>query len=334
MTAYEPENSWSAANLVASYGAAALDEYRSAYPDLPVSVYDPSVVDYAALLDGVDLAIVHEWNEPALVAAIGQERRRNPHLRVLFHDTHHRSVTEPASMARYDLQHYDGVLAFGDSVREQYLRRGWAKRVWTFHEAADTRVFYPRRAAQPAGDLVWIGNWGDDEREAELREFLIDPVRHLHLSAAIYGVRYPDRALSELRAAGIRYENFLPNYQAPDVFAAYRFTVHVPRRPYTEALPGVPTIRMFEALACGIPLISAPWNDSEQLFPEGSYLKAESGSAMKARMWDLLGDPDLAATTAARGLESVRARHTCAHRADELLGIYSAIQASHVEAAA
>ena len=46
-------------------------------------------------------------------------------------------------------------------------------------------------------------------------------------------------------------------------------TVHVPRRPYVEALPGIPTIRVFEALACGIPLVSAPWADSEGLFPPG-----------------------------------------------------------------
>ena len=40
------------------------------------------------------------------------------------------------------------------------------------------------------------------------------------------------------------------------MFARYRVTVHVPRRPYVAALPGIPTIRPFEALACGIPLVS------------------------------------------------------------------------------
>ena len=34
----------------------------------------------------------------------------------------------------------------------------------------------------------------------------------------------------------------------------FKATVHVPRRPYVKALPGIPTIRVFEALACGIPL--------------------------------------------------------------------------------
>ena len=319
---------------MAANGPAALTEYREAYPNLPVGVYDPATFNLEAALDGVDLALVHEWNEPELVAAIGRQRKHNRHLRVLFHDTHHRSVTEPRSMARYDLSHYDGVLAFGDSVRNEYLKHGWAERVWTFHEAADTRIFYPRQTPEITGDLVWIGNWGDDEREAELREFLIDPVRDLQLRAQVYGVRYPAHALGELSGASIAYGSFLPNYRAPDIFAAYQFTVHVPRAPYARALPGVPTIRMFEALACGIPLISAPWNDSEHLFPPNSYPKAANGQQMRELMRQLLTDPAFAETTRACGLEAVRTRHTCGHRATELLNIYAGIQPAPAEVAA
>ena len=58
----------------------------------------------------------------------------------------------------------------------------------------------------------------------------------------------------------------------PEVFARFRVTVHVPRRPYVEALPGIPTIRVFEALACGIPLVCAPWDDAEGLFTPGRRL--------------------------------------------------------------
>ena len=67
---------------------------------------------------------------------------------------------------------------------------------------------------------------------------------------------------------------WLPNYRVPEVFAAYRMTVHVPRRPYVENLPGIPTIRVFEALACGIPLICAPWEDTREAFPAGDRLSS------------------------------------------------------------
>ena len=77
------------------------------------------------------------------VRRIGAHRKDNPQYRLLFHDTHHRAVTEPQGMAAYDLRHYDGVLAFGSAIRDIYQRQGWAQRAWTWHEAADPRVFHP-----------------------------------------------------------------------------------------------------------------------------------------------------------------------------------------------
>ena len=136
-----------------------------------------------------------------------------------------------------------------------------------WHEAADLRRFSPRHeanAGRDAGDLVWIGNWGDGERSAELSEFLIDPVVRLGLQATVHGVRYPQQALDLLRRANISYRGWIANHRVPSVFARYRCTVHVPRQSYAASLHGIPTIRMFEALACGIPLISAPWRDDDE----------------------------------------------------------------------
>lgn len=98
--------------------------------------------------------------------------------------------------------------------------------------------------------------------------------------------------------------------------------MHVPRRPYVQALPGIPTIRMFEALACGIPLVSAPWDDAENLFRTGQdYLRAADGAEMAERLRTLRDDRAFAAEIARNGLETIRQRHTCAHRVDELLAI-------------
>ena len=102
----------------------------------------------------------------------------------------------------------------------------------------------------------------------------------------------------------------------------HRVTVHVPRRPYVEALPGIPTIRVFEALACGIPLICAPWSDAEGLFTPGEdFLVARDGEAMRRHLRELLADADRAAALAERGRRTILARHTCAHRVDELMAI-------------
>ena len=137
----------------------------------------------------------------------------------------------------------------------------------------------------------------------------------------IYGVRYPPQGLQALARAGVRYGGYLPNLQAPAVYAASGLTVHIPRRHYSSAMPGIPTIRVFEALACGIPLVSAPWQDSEQLFREEDFVFVTDGEQMKIALENLLANPAKAQDQAARGLETVLARHTCDHRARELTQI-------------
>jgi spore maturation protein CgeB len=320
---YEPRDAWSAANLVAEYGEGALDGFRHVYPGLASTRYDLATLDLDAALDGAALVLVHEWNDHELVRRVGEHRARGGGYQLLFHDTHHRAATRPGEMRAYELAHYDGVLAFGRTVRDIYLAEAWARRAWTWHEAADARVFRPVAGAPREGDLVWIGNWGDDERTTELREFLVEPVRALGLRARVHGVRYPEGARGTLAEAGIDYAGWLPNYRAPEVFARFAVTVHVPRRPYAAALPGIPTIRVFEALACGIPLVSAPWDDAEGLFSPGEdYLVARDGAEMRRHLRDLLADVDAARALAERGRRTVLARHTCAHRADELVDIY------------
>lgn len=320
---YEPCDAWSVQNLLSEYGEVALSRFRSAFPRLASTRYDIAALDLDEALDA-DLVIVHEWNDHDLVRRIGRHCAFTRRAKLLFHDTHHRSVTDESAMSGYDLRHYDGVLAFGEVIREIYLRRGWAQRAWTWHEAADTRVFRPITDAAAEGDLIWIGNWGDGERSAELHEFLLEPVRALGIKARVHGVRYPLEARSELAASGVEYAGWIPNYDVPRAFGAFRATVHVPRRPYVQALPGIPTIRVFEALACGIPLVSAPWQDAEGLFRVGrDYLLARNGGEMKARLRMLLAEPDTARELAGNGLATVMARHTCAHRVDELMRICS-----------
>jgi len=320
---YEPHDAWSVQNLLGECGDGALRRFQAAFPRLASTRYDLAALDLDEALDA-DLVIVHEWNDHDLVRRIGGHCASTRRARLLFHDTHHRSATAGSEMSDYDLQLYDGVLAFGEVIREIYLRRGWARRAWTWHEAADTRVFRPVRGVQIEGDLIWIGNWGDGERSAELHEFLLEPVRTLGLSARVHGVRYPDEARAALAESGISYAGWIPNYDVPRAFAAFRATVHVPRRPYVEALPGIPTIRVFEALACGIPLVCAPWHDAEGLFRAGhDYLIARNGSEMKARLRMLLAEPENARELATTGLATVLARHTCAHRVDQLMDVCS-----------
>lgn len=325
---YEPEDSWSVQNLIAEHGTEPLEDFRKAYPQLASHRYSREVYGEPALqriLDGAQLVIVHEWNEPELIERIGECRRKQNFV-LLFHDTHHRIAGHES--LPFTLKDYDGVLAYGQVLTDKYLHNRWAGRTWTWHEAADVRVFHPLPEIPRTLDLVWIGNWGDDERTAELQEFLVQPVKDLQLNAEVYGVRYPAAAIAELEGAGIQYRGWLPNYKVPEVFARAHVTLHIPRRPYVRELPGIPTIRPFEALACGIPLICSPWQDTEHLFTPGrDFLIARDGVEMTQLIRKVLSEPVFAEELAINGLATVIQRHTCAHRVEDLLEIYSKLEA-------
>lgn len=323
---FEPDGGWSLKNLIKDHGAEKLDEFRKHYPTLNSQFYNPSKpLNYDAIFNDADLVIVHEWNSPELVAEIGKIKKKYNFI-LLFHDTHHRAASDIESMGKYNFRNYDGALVFGDVIKNIYEGNNWVKNVYTWHEAADADFFVPKRGEEKEGDLVWIGNWGDNERAEELQEFLIEPVKELGLKAKIYGVRYPEEAKKALKEAGIEYGGYLPNYKVPEVFSKYKVTVHVPRRPYVEDLPGIPTIRPFEALSCGIPLICSPWRDTENLFTPGEdYLIAKDGNDMSYKLAEVLKSAQLAQSLSENGRKTILERHTCSHRVDELETIFTEI---------
>ncbi len=324
---YEQLGSWSLSNLVKNEGERAItsiDEFRRVYPDLNIHFYnnDSTFPEFAQQhLRGADVVIIHEWNEPAVVNTI-LGLKSKLHFRALFHDTHHRAYTNAREILRFRLDLFDGVLAFGDAIRRIYKDGFGLQRAWTFHEAADVQAFKPLDGKK-VNDLVWIGNWGDEERTKELEEFLVGPVSQMQRrKVVVHGVRYPEEGLKKLEQAGIEYRGYLPNLETPKVYGHSKVALHVPRRQYTNGLSGVPTIRVFEALACGAPLVCAPWTDAEHLFRPGlDYVCVNDGRAMKQEIEHLLNDETARAQLSENGLETIHKRHTCQHRAQQLVEI-------------
>lgn len=326
VTIFEPDHDWSLDNLrEEALGEHSLLQFQETYPDLDIELYRPDQVEDRELwqrtLHGFDIVVVHEWNPPEL-AHLLLDLRDGLGFRLLFHDTHHRASSSPEQIRRFGIDRFDGVLAFGEALRTIYHERFGINQVWTLHEAADTDVFHPILAAERQQDVIWIGNWGEGERSDEIRRFLLDPAAAMpQFEFRIHGVRYPENGLAALQAAGVSYGGYLPNLDAPETYAASGLTVHVPRQQYSGAMTGIPTIRVFEALACGIPLISAPWQDTEGLFRPGDFLWARDTAEMTRAIHHLLTDTEAAQEQILRGLETVQQRHTCAHRAQEFLHI-------------
>ncbi len=324
---YEELGSWSLTNLVREEGdlaVQAIEQFRSGFPDLDVRFYQRGETLRESLqeeLRDADVVLVHEWNDPEIVNEVLAFRREFG-FRALFHDTHHRAYSNAGEILRFHLHLFDGVLAFGEAIRHIYLDGFGMARAWTFHEAADTTHFQPM-TEPPEIDVLWIGNWGDEERTRELMDFLVKPISALpNLKAVVHGVRYPEAGKAALANAGIEYRGYLPNLMAPFVYARSALSLHVPRREYTNGLSGIPTIRVFEALACGATLVCSPWNDAEGLFrPGDDYLVVQSGDEMKDTIQQLLGDDAARRQIAANGRETILRNHTCAHRARQLVEI-------------
>ncbi len=112
----EPEGAWSLANLLKDHGEEGLARISRAPIRSSSSRTYSRPEEGAAHAWGADLVIVHEWNDPELVAAVGRLRARGGRFTLLFHDTHHRAVSAPHEMRAYDLNAYDGVLAFGATL--------------------------------------------------------------------------------------------------------------------------------------------------------------------------------------------------------------------------
>lgn len=323
---FEPEDGWSISNLRTETGCErSLAQFYDVYPQLCISSYSKCLIEdrrqLRAHLRAFDIVILHEWNPPILAQQL-LEIRNELSFHLLFHDTHHRASSSPQQIKQLGIDRFDGAVVFGEALRDIYRNEFNIGRVWTLHEAADTAVFRPMRSGAFKSDAVWIGNWGDEERSKEICEYLLQPATELREQCfTVYGVRYPPEAICALRKARIRYGGYLANLDGPATYASAQLTIHIPRRQYASAMRGIPTIRVFEALACGIPLVSAPWVDSERLFRADDFRTARNSAEMKAALVELLADPRAAEQQAARGLETIRARHTCRHRADELTAV-------------
>jgi spore maturation protein CgeB len=208
---YEELGCWSLTNLVQQEGDRAIDAidgFREAYPELDRRFYRSSEPGFSQFLEaqlrGTDVVLLHEWNEPRVVNDVLALKKKLG-FTALFHDSHHRAYTRAGEILQFHLHLVDGVLAFGVAIRRIYADGFGVQRVWTFHEAADIEQFKP--LPRPRGiDVVWIGNWGDEERTRELQEFLIAPARAMQgRRIIVHGVRYPQDALEQLKHAGIEY---------------------------------------------------------------------------------------------------------------------------------
>ena len=172
---------------------------------------------------------------------------------------------------------------------------------------------YRPLATLPRFDLGYLGTYSDD-RQPKLEALLNEPARRWpegRFCAA--GAQYPEMLAWPANVAHI--EHLSPAEHAR-FYNEQRFTLNVTRAEMV-ASGYAPSVRLFEAAACGVPIISDEWHGLEQFFSPGAeILIARSGEDTLRFLREL--PPGDARAIGMRARERVLARHTGEHRARQL----------------
>ncbi len=133
--------------------------------------------------------------------------------------------------------------------------------------SADIDLYRPQ-AGRPGWSLGYLGTYSDD-RQPQLERMLLAPARELGAKRFVLaGSKYPDHLVWPANVERIEH---LPPNDHPVFYARQRFTLNVTRADM-RALGFSPSVRLFEAAACGAPIISDRWPGIETIFAPSSEI--------------------------------------------------------------
>ena len=220
------------------------------------------------------------------------------------------------------LRDFDLVLSYtgGRALTELQGRLG-AKTVAPLYGWVDPEAHYPVPAnPQFASDLSYLGTYAED-RQSGLERLFIGPARRMpEARFLIGGAQYPD---SFPWTENIFFHRHVPPPAHPEFFCSSRWTLNVTRRAMAQ-YGFCPSGRLFEAAACGVPLISDDWEGLETFFTPGEQIVlAQSGNDVVRALG--LGEWERK-RIAANAREHVLAEHTAHARVLYLENLCASLQ--------
>jgi spore maturation protein CgeB len=220
---------------------------------------------------------------------------------------------EEEYISRELIPRYDLYLSFtGGPTLDRLEREYGAPLARPLYCSVDPDLYYPE-AVPAQWDLAYMGTYSDD-RQPGLSELLITPAaRWTEGRFAVAGPQYP----AHIRwSSNVHRIEHLPPARHRGFYAAQRFTLNLTRADMIAA-GFSPSVRLFEAAACGTPIVSDRWDGLETFFEPGQeILIAESADDVLGWLRELPDEERSA--IGARGRVRVLAEHTAAHRAAEL----------------
>src|SRR5579884_388178 len=212
------------------------------------------------------------------------------------------------------LGEFDLVLSYagGVALTERQERLG-ARQVAPLYGCVDPSAHHSVAPVEAyRADLSYLGTYAADRQEGLDRLFL-EPARRLpHRRFLLGGSLYPN---DFPWTANLFYVQHVPPPSHPAFYCSSRLTLNVTRRPMVET-GYCPSGRLFEAAACGVPILSDLWEGLDQFFEPGSeiLIARSTEEAMGA-----IGLPAGALSKVARAArERTLAEHTGERRADDL----------------
>jgi spore maturation protein CgeB len=207
---------------------------------------------------------------------------------------------------------YDVYLSFtGGPTLRRIEREFGSPMARALYCSVDPGLYRPV-AAEKAYDLGYLGTYSAD-RQPVLERLLLEPARRAPAKRFIVaGPQYPaDIAWPE----NVEHVPHVGPADHPAFYASCRYTLNVTRADMVRA-GWSPSVRLFEAAACGTPIISDAWPGLGELFEVGRDILVAAGPD---DVLAALAAPEAEARrVGAAGRSRVLAGHTAAHRAAEL----------------
>ena len=162
-------------------------------------------------------------------------------------------------------------------------------------------------------DLSYMGTYAPD-RQPKLENLLCAPALQLaERNFIVAGPQYPD---SVQWPVNVRHTAHLSPRWHPEFYSSSRFTLNVTRRDMSIAGYS-PSVRLFEAAACGAPIISDNWPGLDSFFVPGQEILLPAGPQDVVRYLTELSEPEVR-RIGERAQARVLAEHTSGHRAAQL----------------
>ena len=271
-------------------------------------------------VQNADLVIVGSYVPDGI--AVGAWVQRTAKNATAFYD-----IDTPVTLAalehgdcRYlsasQIRSYDLYLSFTGGPTLQHVERQYGSPMArVMYCSVDQDQYCPARA-KTRWDLGYLGTYSAD-RQRPLEQLLIETARRWKAGRfAVVGALYPE----SLRwPKNVERKEHLPPSKHRDFYNRQRFTLNVTRAEMIRAGYS-PSVRLFEAAACGVPIISDYWTGLEELFRIGSeILIARSSSETLEYLTSMSEERREAIGQNARA--AVLRHHTYRHRAQELASL-------------